>query len=97
MDVILVSFILRSKNRNKILELLKDHPKTPTQLVKDTNMYETHIYRTIRELKNKELIEEKNPKDNSYIFYKTSKLGRDVLKEVNKIKKDIAFHKNIKH
>jgi predicted transcriptional regulator len=93
MDANIVSFILRSKNRKKILELLKDHPKTPTQLFKDINMYETHIYRAIRELKNKELVEEKNPKDNIYKFYKTSKLGREVLKEVNKIKKDIAFHK----
>lgn len=89
MDTESVSYILRSKNRQKILELLKENQKTPAQLVKDTDMYRTHIHRTIRELKSKKLIEETNPKDKIYKFYKTSQKGKIVLKDVEKIKKDI--------
>ena len=86
MDSKQVSFVLRSKNRRKILNLLKDSEKTPTELIKSTNMYPTHIHRTIRELKSKNLIETTNPEDNVYKFYKITKKGKETLKDVNKIK-----------
>jgi len=86
MDSKAVSFVLRSKNRKKILEILTKQEKTPSQLVKDTNMYPTHIHRTIRELKSNSLITATNPSDKVYTFYKTTKKGKNILKEANKIK-----------
>ncbi|MDD3976496.1 MAG: winged helix-turn-helix domain-containing protein [Candidatus ainarchaeum sp.] len=91
MDSKLVSYILRSKNRQRILDLLKDTEKTPSQLVKDTNMYLTHTHRTIRELKDKDLIKPTNPEDKIYTFYKVTPKGKKILSDVKKTKKDMIL------
>lgn len=92
MNATLVSYILKSKNRKKVLELL-DKPKTTSQLVKSTDMYTTHAHRTIRELKEKKLVVQENPNDGIYKFYKISPLGKKVLSDVKKVKDEIKYKK----
>lgn len=91
MDSELVSYIIRSKNRQKILELLSSSEKTVAQIVKDTDMYTTHTHRTIRELKERKLVEKTNPKDKIYSFYKTTPKGKKILSDVVKIKKEFKY------
>ncbi|MFH0905860.1 MAG: helix-turn-helix domain-containing protein [archaeon] len=85
-DISSVAYVLKAKNREKILENLLTSEKTARELEKQTNMHRTHIHRTLRELESKDLIEIKNPEDKTYRFYKTSRKGRSILSDVKKRK-----------
>ncbi|MBU2589733.1 MAG: winged helix-turn-helix domain-containing protein [Nanoarchaeota archaeon] len=78
----LISFILRAKNRKRILSLLEKEYKLPAQLMKETGMYKSHVSRTLKELKDKRLIACKNPDDHTFRFYTLTKKGKVILKEV---------------
>ncbi len=82
----LISFVLRAKNRKKILFLLAKGNSYSGKIVKETKMYKSHVSRTLAELENKELIFCENPKDRSYRFYSLTKLGKQILKEIKKLK-----------
>jgi predicted transcriptional regulator len=82
----LISFVKRSSQRKKILEVLNE-PSTPTQVAKKTNMYLTHVSRALRELKEKSLIESLTPNERVEKYYKITKLGRGILNQVNRIEK----------
>lgn len=81
----LVAFILRAKNRKKILFLLEKQDMYPGNIAKSTQMYKSHVSRTLKELEVKKLIQCKNPNDRSYRFYMITELGKKVLKETKKI------------
>jgi predicted transcriptional regulator len=83
----LISFVKRSSQRKKILEVLNG-PSTPTQISKRTNMYLTHVSRTLRELAKKGLIESLTPNERVEKYYKITKLGKDILNQVNRIEKN---------
>ena len=51
------------------------------QIEKETGMYKTHVNRTFRELKERNLINCKNPKDRYYQTYRITKHGKEVLKK----------------
>ena len=76
----LISFILRSKNRQDILKYLAEGNKTASELAKLTGMYKSHVSRTIKELLNEKLIECLNPKDRSYKFYRLASKTKKILK-----------------
>lgn len=84
-DVYLVAFIKRAKNRLKILGLLKVGEKTQAQIHKETGLYRTHVRRTLLELQEKGLIKCLNPKDRIYKIYQLTGKGNEVLKEIAKI------------
>ena len=86
MEVQDISFIIRSKNRFKVLSFMKDEKVTPRQIMKSTNMYESHVSRTLKELKQKKLIVCLNPEDRKYKFYKITRYGIKILEECKKIK-----------
>lgn len=85
MDKKLLSFVLRSKNRKLVLDLLSKESLTPSQIMKKTPMYESHISRTLKELRENDLILCENPSDRRFKFYFATDLGKEVLKEVKKI------------
>jgi len=85
----LVSFILKSKNAQKILTILAiegDH--TATQLQKKTNLHLSNISRTLTELEKKKLILCINP-DSAIKFFVATKKGKEINKLTNKIKQEI--------
>jgi DNA-binding PadR family transcriptional regulator len=85
-----ISFVLAGKNRRNILALLNLETLTPAQILKKANYtYLTHIIRTLKELNLMGLIECVNPEARSYKFYRITKLGKEVLKDVEKIKKEL--------
>ena len=86
----LVSFVLRSKTRKRILELLLGEQLTPSQIKKRTEMYESHVSRALKELLEKSLIKCENPEERRFKFYKITSLGKNVLNEANKISKEIG-------
>ena len=82
----LVSFVVRSEQRKKILPLLKN-PVTPSEIAKETNFYLTHVSRALREFQDKGLVECLTPKERVGKYYRITKLGQRILKEVEKLNK----------
>jgi predicted transcriptional regulator len=82
-DIYLIAFVKRAKNRMKILQLLKDKEKTQAELHHESGLYRTHVRRSLIELEDKKLVKCLNPKDRIYKLYKITKTGKEVL---NKIK-----------
>tara|TARA_Y100000310_G_C20681379_1_gene816145 strand:+ start:3128 stop:3394 length:267 start_codon:yes stop_codon:yes gene_type:complete len=80
------AFILRAKNRKLILEKLNNGEKTQAQLYNETNMYRTHVRRTLLELQEKRLVKCLNPKDRIYKIYVLTEKGKKVIKKLNYLK-----------
>lgn len=85
----ILSFVLRAKNRLKILQTLNEGQKISAQIQKETQMYKSHISRTLAELQKNKLVKCTNPQDRNFKFYTLTNEGKKVLLEVNKILKDI--------
>lgn len=81
----LVSFVSRSEHRKKILSILQK-PITPSDIANKTGFYLTHVSRALRELQEKKLVECLTPKERVGKYYKITRLGREILKEIENIK-----------
>ena len=81
-DIYLVTFVKRAKNRLKVLKLLSEGNKTQAELHKESGMYRTHVRRTLLELEEKGLVKCLNPKDRICKLYQVSEKGKRVLKEI---------------
>jgi len=79
-DIYLVAFVKRARNRLKILKYLVSKDKTQAELHKESGMYRTHVRRTLLELEEKRLVTCLNPKDRLCKIYKITELGKVVLK-----------------
>ena len=85
----IVSFVLRGKNRVKVLKILSKEKKISGQIEKETGMYKSHVSRTLKELMTKNLIKCLNPKDRTYRFYTSTSEGKRLIKIINQILKDL--------
>ena len=85
MDWNLAAYVLRSKNRPDVLNILKI-PQSPTQVSKKLKISLTHASKTIRELSSKKLIKCLNEKDKLGRIYEITKEGKEILDYVNKVK-----------
>lgn len=81
-NIYLVTFIKRAKNRKTILNLLSDHEKTQAELHHECKIYRTHVRRTLLELQEKKLVKCLNPKDRIYKLYKLTRLGKETLTKI---------------
>ncbi len=73
------AFILRGKNRKRVMEQLKSGEKTQAQLHHETGLYRTHVRRALIELEGKGLVTCLNPKDRIYKMYVLTPKGKKVL------------------
>ena len=85
----LLSFVLRAKNRRKIIFLLEKEAKLPAQLMRESGMYKGHTSRALKELAEKNLIFCKNPSDRAFRFYALSAKGKRILKAISELSKTI--------
>ncbi len=85
----LLSFILRAKNRRHVLLLLDKGSRAQAEITKMTGMYKSHCSRTIKELCNLDIIEAENPKDRSFVFYKLSKKGENLVVRIKQVLRNI--------
>ena len=81
-NIYLVTFIKRAKNRRTLLALISDSKKTQAELHHQSEIYRTHVRRTLLELQKKRLVKCLNPKDRIYKIYRLTVLGKDVLKNI---------------
>jgi len=64
-----------------------DHPVTPSEIAKGSDLYLTHVSRALREFQDKGLVECLTPKTRVGKLYRITKLGEKILKEVEKLNK----------
>jgi DNA-binding MarR family transcriptional regulator len=85
-DLKLIGFVARAKRRKETLNLLSKHTQlSQPEIMRSLNQYKSHNSATIKELVQKDLIKCINPEDRSFKFYKITKKGRNILKEVFRI------------
>jgi DNA-binding MarR family transcriptional regulator len=85
-DLKLIGFVARAKRRKETLNLLSKHTQlSQPEIMRSLNQYKSHNSATIKELSQKDLIKCINPEDRSFKFYKITKKGRNILKEVFRI------------
>ncbi len=77
----LLSFVLRSKQRQQILLKLKQ-PKIPTQIAKETGLAVSHVSRTLKEFVEKGLVECKTPNEKVGKIYALTEKGKRVLEKI---------------
>ena len=82
-----LSFVLRAKNRLKVMDALSKGKKISSQIEKETVMYRAHVSRTLKELQSHDLIVCVNPEDRAFKFYSLSKKGKLILAEALKLLK----------
>jgi DNA-binding transcriptional ArsR family regulator len=77
----LKSFLDRSPNRKKILELLSEEEEAlrPTDIAQELEVQRQTISSRITDLKEEGLVELLNPDDNRNRYYRVNKKGRDIL------------------
>jgi DNA-binding MarR family transcriptional regulator len=81
-----LAFVLRAKNRIKILEILKNNKLISKQIEEKTGMYKSHVSRTLKELISKDLVKCINPEDRNFRFYEITQKGKKVLDGCKNIK-----------
>ena len=77
-----ISFVVRAKNRKAVFEKLTS-PKTPTQISKELKINVGFVSNILIELKRRKLIECLSPNEKRHKFYKITKRGRDVFRNLN--------------
>lgn len=80
-----ISFVLRAKNRLKILDCLLNGQKISAQIEKQTGMYKSHVCRTLKELQERKLIRCINPKDRNFRFYELTAEGKRVVVQAKEL------------
>ena len=81
--IYLATFVLRGKNRKEIMKILVEGNKTQAELHKITNMYRTHVRRTLNELISNKLVNCINPNDKRYKIYQLTPIGKNTMKKIN--------------
>jgi predicted transcriptional regulator len=80
-----LAFVLRAKNRVKVLESLKGEQLISKQIEQSTGMYKSHVNRALKELLARGLVICSNPSDRSFKFYKLTQKGSRILNKTKKI------------
>lgn len=77
----LKAYLDRSKNRRKILEILKkeNQPMKPTEISKKIEVHRTTVSKRLADLKEEELVKVLNPEDNRNRYYKITQKGEKLL------------------
>ena len=80
-----ISFVLRSANRKKVFESLKE-PKIPTQIAKGLGLNLGYISNILIELLDRRLIECLTPNEKRHKFYRISLKGKKLVGELTNLK-----------
>lgn len=81
-----LSYVRRSKHREKILLTLDNHILMPSDMSKKTNMRPTHVSRALKDLKEHNIVECLNEEETRGRLFKITDKGEEVLEEIKKIK-----------
>ena len=80
----LISFIISSQYRKKVLEIL-EAPKIPSKISKELKIDKAHISKTLKELEKEKLIQCLTPNSIKGKLFVITTYGKDILKEISKL------------
>jgi|GEM_PF-582621 len=81
----LVSFVMASEIRFRIMVSLNERVQTPTELMKKFVVPISRISAVLKELNEKKLIENLTPERRKVKMYSLTNLGKNVLQEIHKL------------
>lgn len=81
----LVSFIIRSKYRTRILWHLSRGITTPSLLAENAQIRINHVSNLLREMQEKKLVKCINPEEKKGRIYELTELGHSLLNEISKM------------
>jgi len=81
----LISYIISSTLRFKIMIELNKGVNIPTKLAKNVGYPISHVSKTLKELEEKALIKCLTPKRRKGKIYEISLLGKEILSNINKL------------
>lgn len=81
-DMSIISLLLRSKNRIKVLKSLEKGDKIPSKISKEIDDNSNHVSKYLRTLKDAELVECLNEDDKRYRFYSITDKGKYFLDKI---------------
>ena len=79
----LIGKVKSSELRLRVIKILNKGMKMPSELSKEANISSSHISEVLGGLEDLKLIECKNPNLRKGKIYSITKIGKDILKEVN--------------
>ena len=82
----IISLLLRSKNRVKILKSFENGDKIPSKISKEIGDKSNHISKYLKTLKESGLVECLNEEDCRYRFYTITDKGKYYLDKVERLK-----------
>ncbi len=85
MDWDVVSFVMSGELRFRILIELKNVQKTPSDLKETLKVPISHISKTLKELKDNEVVECLTPERRKTKFYAITEKGTGILDEISRV------------
>jgi len=80
----LLSYILASQYRKKILKVLLNGPTIPKEIAKKTDLRISHVSAVLKDLSRKELVECITPKARKGRIYRVTEKGKALIEKINK-------------
>lgn len=78
-----LSYVEMSTYRAKVMKSLKDDIKIPSQIAKETRIYQNHISNVLRQLKEHDLVVCLNPEVKKGRLYKLTDKGKKVAENID--------------
>jgi len=78
----LLSYILASEYRKKVLRVLLSGPAIPKDISERTNLRISHVSAVLKDLSKRSLVECITPNARKGRIYRITKKGRDILKKL---------------
>ena len=75
-------YVISSNYRKKVILSLTEGPKTPKQIATETNLYLSHVSKTLNELSSSEIVICLNPELKRGRVYELTKDGREIAKQI---------------
>lgn len=79
-----LGFVLASEHRKKVLLVIANNPQTPKEIATKTGLYLSHVSKTLKELREKGLVELLSPSLRRGRIFSITPIGKElalVLKE----------------
>ena len=80
--IILTEYVKQSTNRTKILKTIGINILKPTDITKKTNIHINNVSRSLKQLKEKGLVEILNPESKRGRLYRITEEGKRILKNL---------------
>lgn len=78
-----ISYVQIATYRTKVMKVLEDEVKIPSEIARDSDIIQNHISATLRQLKEHELIECINPEVRKGRLYRHTDKGELVVKNLD--------------